>query len=230
MDNTVTGPVDWEHLPYNMLVGFDLDGTLVQTRSGATFRTLRQTGQMDRHGAFYYQDVLAEDDWEWLPGRIAVLQMLNARGIRLGICTNQGGIGAGHLDEIRMQGMLEQVKHEAAVPMSLHYCAYFPMRGKPTNGIEEVRRKPNPGMLFELARANGTVPTSDRMFFVGDRYEDWWASKLAGCSFMWSAAFFGDPPEMLAAQIAACEAARVKAEAERLARAEANANRFGSGY
>src|SRR5260221_2433900 len=55
------------------LVIFDVDGTIVTTKSGETFRK-------------------TADDWQWLPGRLEKLQELDRQGVKLAIATNQGGV------------------------------------------------------------------------------------------------------------------------------------------
>lgn len=57
---------------YKFIV-FDVDGSLVQPKSGKTFRE-------------------TADDWQWLPGRLAKCDELRAQGVLLGIASNQAGV------------------------------------------------------------------------------------------------------------------------------------------
>src|SRR5579863_3960900 len=60
------------------LIVFDVDGTLVETKSGATFRK-------------------SADDWQWLPGRLERLQELDKQGVKVALATNQGGVAFGYM-------------------------------------------------------------------------------------------------------------------------------------
>lgn len=150
------------------LVIFDVDGTLVTTNSGATFRE-------------------SADDWQWLPGRLEKCQQLLDGGVALAIASNQGGVAYGFMDEEEVRQELERVAAEIGCNV-LGICFTHP-NGKLTQyRREDERRKPGPGMLIEAMQAGnfGTWQT----LMVGDRPEDEQAAQNAGVAFMWADDFF----------------------------------------
>lgn len=150
------------------LIIFDGDGTLVTTKSGATFRK-------------------SADDWQVLPGRKERLAELQAAGIKTAIATNQGGVAFGYLDRDEMMLQLMVLTIELGLEGN---CVCF---NHPNGKIEQYRkddydRKPHPGMLFKTM-AHHFVYAHETLF-VGDRPEDEQAARNAGIAFMWSDEFF----------------------------------------
>src|SRR5260221_7136591 len=78
------------------LVIFDVDGTLVTTKSGETFRK-------------------TADDWQWLPGRIETLKALLEQGIQTGLATNQGGVAFGYFSQASIIHELYNLVDEANI-------------------------------------------------------------------------------------------------------------------
>lgn len=152
------------------LVIFDVDGTLVETKSGATFRK-------------------SEDDWQLLPGRLERCQQMREQDIKLACATNQGGVAFGYLNREKM--MIELMSLAIELDLSGNQVCFT----HPTASIEKYRqddynRKPKPGMLF-MAMAFHQVMPADTLY-VGDRPEDEQAAKNAGVAFQWASSFFGD--------------------------------------
>ena len=154
------------------LIIFDVDGTLVTTKSGETFRK-------------------SADDWQWLPGRLEKLKALQEQGIHLGIASNQGGVAFGYMQARDIQA---ELRHMAdAIPIHhemLSICCQHPQATIDLYRMDSERRKPKPGMLIELM-GFADVAASDTLM-VGDREEDLWAAKNAGVTFMGAAKFFED--------------------------------------
>ena len=146
------------------LVIFDVDGTLVTTRSGATFRK-------------------TADDWQWLPGRLDTLKRFKAEGIKLGVASNQGGVAFGYLPEEAITYELIRMGNEAGIDM-IRACYTHPHAGLATYRVEDPRRKPEPGMLQEIMEQLETIPQYTLM--VGDREEDRMAAHNAEVAFMWA--------------------------------------------
>lgn len=154
------------------LIGFDVDGTLVETKSGAAFRK-------------------SADDWQWLPGRLEKLQALLLQGISIVIATNQGGVAFGYFSFADIQAELLRMLQD--VPLgyeSLFMCVLHPKASLPNYRQESNRRKPGPGMLIEAMETFDELP--DNMLYVGDRPEDEQAAISAGVAFMYANLFFGD--------------------------------------
>src|SRR5260221_6228794 len=152
------------------LVIFDVDGTLVTTKSGATFRK-------------------TADDWQWLPGRLETLKVLQAQGVHLGIATNQGGVAFGYLDPLEIRHELMAMANEGHIAY-VEMCFSHPEATRPGYRDNSPRRKPGPGMLNEIIDTSGEAKQDTLM--VGDRPEDEQAAQNAGVAFAWSKDFFGD--------------------------------------
>ena len=150
------------------LIIFDVDGTLVETKSGATFRK-------------------TADDWQWLPGRLAKIAMLHLQGIKLAIASNQGGVAFGYLDPLEIRHELMVMANEGHISY-VEMCFSHPEASRPGYRDESPRRKPGPGMLNEIIDASGEAKQDTLM--VGDRPEDEQAAQAAGVAFMWANEFF----------------------------------------
>lgn len=150
---------------------FDVDGTLVEPKSGATFRK-------------------TADDWQWLPGRLEKLAELKAQGIRLAVATNQGGVAFGYMQAQDILAELTRTIKEAGIPTGgLYVCYTHPKASiEQYRDEEDNRRKPGPGMLLDAMRDFEAEP--EETLFVGDRPEDEQASIAANTAFQWAEDFF----------------------------------------
>jgi D-glycero-D-manno-heptose 1,7-bisphosphate phosphatase len=168
--------------PYALVI-FDVDGTLVTTKSGKEHRE-------------------GPEDWKLLPGRKQLCDDLLKRRIKIAIATNQGsaafeipGFTRAAVKAELEQTVKELVGDEAfwSVPIMV---AYNHPEGKVVVSPRETpdMRKPGGGMLTEACWETGTVRA--RALMVGDRPEDQAAARAAGVPFMWAADFFKavDPP------------------------------------
>lgn len=150
------------------LVIFDVDGTLVRTKSGAKFRKLA-------------------DDWEWIPGRLERLEMLHNQDIKLGIATNQGGVAFGYLNADQIIDELFKMATEGHI-YYMAICSTHPEATIEEYKCDSFRRKPGAGMLYELLTQARCSPTD--VLMVGDREEDEQAAKTAGVDFQNADEFF----------------------------------------
>lgn len=150
------------------LVIFDVDGTLVTTKSGATFRK-------------------TADDWQWIPGRLEQCQDI-AQRVNIALASNQGGVAFGHLVEDAINWELAKTANEIAAYVPHFYCCNHPTASHPEYRKDDTRRKPGPGMILEAQEhfKIGTIHT----LMVGDRPEDEQAAQNAGVAFMWADEFF----------------------------------------
>lgn len=170
------------------LLLFNIDGTLVQPKSG---ETMRKTA----------------DDWQWIPRRKEALQLLMANGKKIALVTNQGGVSFGYLHnrEIRaeLRKMIDEIDPENAFRFGSHKIDYQICCTDPKATLadwkkeNDFRRKPNPGMLLQSMVDFEVSPSNTLM--VGDMEDDQAAAKNARCDFMWADEFFalltGVPPE-----------------------------------
>ncbi len=113
----------------NRVVFTDLDGTLIQTRSGKKFP-------------------IHSEDWKFIDETLTLIKYLANKGYKICIITNQGGIELGYISEkvflkkiTNICILLEKVLRLPANTVYFSYCAE----------MESYRRKPKPGMIYELA-------------------------------------------------------------------------------
>jgi D-glycero-D-manno-heptose 1,7-bisphosphate phosphatase len=152
------------------LIAFDVDGTLVTTKSEETFRK-------------------TPDDWKWLPGRLHTLKLLRYRGVRIAVCTNQGGVAFGYMkQEDILKELTRMIKEAGIVPGGLYICYTHPKATILEYRLEDDRRKPGPGMLHDAMDDFEAEP--EDTLFIGDRPEDEQAAQAAKCHFIWSDQFF----------------------------------------
>lgn len=154
------------------LIIFDIDGTLVGTKSGETFRK-------------------TADDWQWLPGRLKKCRDLVDEGKRIAFASNQAGVAfpwskfteQDITDEIAI--MADQVDADA---WSLCFTTPNEKALPQYRNTNDRRRKPGPGMLEEIMKQ--LEMSAEDTLFVGDRPEDEGAAQAAGVSFQWAEDFF----------------------------------------
>ena len=154
------------------LIAFDVDGTLVRTKSRSPVRKNAR-------------------DWQWLPGRLKKLRELEQQGVKVAIATNQAGVAFGYLPQNDLHEELVRMMQEANLPLSALYVCYTHPRATVSKFMEiesDICRKPNPAMLIEAMRDFG-VPANETLY-VGDRPIDGATAKNAGVDFSWANAFF----------------------------------------
>lgn len=149
---------------------FDVDGTLVSTKSGSTFRK-------------------SADDWQWLPGRLEKLKDLRENGVKLAIATNQGGVAFGYMKAQDIQDELSRMSEESGIIRDRCYvCFNHPKASVSYLRCDDTSRKPGPGMLLEAMNDAGVVPKDTLM--VGDRPEDEQAAFSACVDFIHADEYF----------------------------------------
>ncbi|MET3698279.1 D-glycero-D-manno-heptose 1,7-bisphosphate phosphatase [Bacillus oleivorans] len=112
-----------------------------------------------------------------LPGVEQAILAFNQAGLKVFVVTNQGGVGLGFMKEATLHQVHERLieklaKADAAID-DIAYCPH-----KPHEGCQ--CRKPEPGMLLNLADKHGI--DLSKSYMVGDRDVDIIAGKRAGCT------------------------------------------------
>jgi DNA 3'-phosphatase len=107
----------------------DLDGTLIQTKSGKRFP----------------KDIT---DWKFIDKTVEVIKLSADQGLPVIIVTNQGGIEKGFMSkedfQLKIKTIIETL--EAQIP-NLYIYPFFCA----VNDPEDYYRKPNPGMAYKAA-------------------------------------------------------------------------------
>ena len=132
----------------------DLDGTIIETKSGETF-------PIDTH------------DWQFKEGVLEKIRQYIEKGFQLCIVTNQAGIEKGFVKPLEFREKLNEIKKNIAVYLKEDYEQYHSFLGFPSKGIiasfvadsmGSKFRKPNHNWVYEA------FPTLDydKSFMVGD--------------------------------------------------------------
>jgi DNA 3'-phosphatase len=125
----------------------DLDGTLIETRSGNDFPT----------------DI---NDWRL---KNDVINKIYEMGIeRLHIVTNQGGISKGYFTEAQIEKKLRTIKSDIQSYTNKGYSFMVSYDFCPTEKLSDRRRKPNPGMFEDFFKIYGSRYSKSDCLMLGD--------------------------------------------------------------
>ncbi len=114
---------------------------------------------------------------EWIPiaGSIEAISRLKKAGYLVAVASNQSGLARGMFDEKALQAihkkMQDLLAQRGSSVDSIVFCPHSP-------NDNCVCRKPKPGMLMQIAKEFNVKPTDT--LFVGDKYTDIQAARLAG--------------------------------------------------
>lgn len=123
------------------VAGFDMDGTLIKTKSGKAFPT-------------------SKDDWVlWAPQVATKLQALQKDGVKVVLITNQGGIAKGKSTKEEITSKIEGLQKAVATPFLAMILTQ-----------DDLYRKPLPTAwkLIEERFNGGTAVDKASSFFCGD--------------------------------------------------------------
>lgn len=118
-----------------------------------------------------------------IDGADHALKLVNDHGFKAFIVTNQGGIGLGYFDEEAMHlfhdTLLGKLSAQGGMITDIAFCPDHP------NAVDAAfqdctMRKPNPGMITDLANRFGIDLNASIM--IGDRETDIAAGHAAGCA------------------------------------------------
>lgn len=126
------------------------------------------------------------EQFHLFPHAAEAIALLNHAGFTVVVATNQGGVGLGYMTEDDLNRihayMCELLSQQGAVIDGIAACTHAPHAGCKC-------RKPEPGMLFNLAEQHQF--NLSQSYMVGDRVSDIEAGRAAGCKTV----FLGNPAD-----------------------------------
>lgn len=115
-------------------------------------------------------------EFEFLPGAVEAIKLLNKNSYQIYVITNQGGISRGCMSEENVneihENMIEELKKYNARIDGIYYCPH-------KQGDNCECRKPKPGMLFRAASEHNFDLT--KAIFIGDDERDIEAGNASRC-------------------------------------------------
>jgi len=133
---------------------------------------------IDRDGTINvnYGYISDPDDFKMYPGVAKGIKLLNEKGFKIIVITNQSGIARGYFSKGVLENIHEKMKKElsnkGANVDAIYYCPHHP--------DEHCNcRKPNPGLL-EKAVKEFDIDT-EKSFIIGDRMLDVEVGYKIGC-------------------------------------------------
>jgi D-glycero-D-manno-heptose 1,7-bisphosphate phosphatase len=122
------------------------------------------------------------DDFEFLPGAVEAIRLLNEAGFLVVVVTNQSGVARGYYTEedvlLLHRHIASQLELQGARVDAWRYCPHHPS-GRGSYSLPCRCRKPLPGMLLEAASRMDIDLTASVM--IGDKIIDREAGMAAGC-------------------------------------------------
>ena len=133
---------------------------------------------LDRDGVINKDSPLyikSPEEWHPIEGSLEAIALLNQKGYKVFVATNQSGLARGFFDEATLTSIHEKMKSQLAelegVIEDIVYCPHMPDE-------DCVCRKPEPGMLLTLAERHSLDLNTSA--FVGDSLKDIEAALAVG--------------------------------------------------
>jgi len=139
---------------------------------------------LDRDNTLIHDDgyVFEIEKFAWINGATAALKRFHEANIPVFVVTNQGGIGQGIFSEDQMHDfnnhMIAAASKAGGFITDIAFCPHHPLSPDPAMARVCGCRKPEPGLLFNLARKWNIDLNASVM--IGDRDSDVEAGKRAG--------------------------------------------------
>lgn len=139
---------------------------------------------LDRDGVINVDNgyVYRWEDFEFLPGVIEALRLLQGLGYRLVIVTNQSGVARGYHSVADVEKLGERLaahlSSEGVGIAGIYYCPHLPSGQVAEFARECDCRKPMPGMITLASRELGL--DLSRSVLIGDKLTDIEAANRAG--------------------------------------------------
>lgn len=145
---------------------------------------LRKAVFLDRDGVINKDKAYVGrwEDFEFVPGAIEGMQMLQASGFTLVVVTNQSGLARGYYGEAQYQALTKQMlavllQHGVEVA-GVYHCPHHTQGLIPELSVVCGCRKPEPGLLIQAARE--LKISMQESILIGDKPSDIQAARAAG--------------------------------------------------
>jgi D,D-heptose 1,7-bisphosphate phosphatase len=165
-----------------------LPETLEQAQEAIPAWERKPIAFLDRDGVLNHDSghVFRIEEFEWIPGAVETVRLLNDSGYHVVIVTNQAGIAKGYYTEEDFLALTEWMRRDlwshGAHLDAVYHCPFHVDGTVERYRRESEDRKPNPGMLL---RAMRDLPHDfSRSFFVGDQPSDRNAAGAAGVQYL----------------------------------------------
>lgn len=117
-----------------------------------------------------------------IPGAAEAIRLINQRGLKAIVVTNQSGVARGLFDEpfvAALHAHLERMlRREGAFLDGIYYCPHHPTEGRGQYLLSCDCRKPAPGLLIRAQEDLALDPA--RCYMIGDTFSDIEAGARAG--------------------------------------------------
>nr|WP_321439753.1 HAD-IIIA family hydrolase [uncultured Hyphomonas sp.] len=175
-----------EGVPFDgYFLDIGLPETLAQAQRETAALRVRPAAFLDRDGVLNEDHGYTHrvDDLVWMPGAREAIRLLNDRGYRVIVVTNQAGVARGFYDEdaigIFHAGMQTQLAEAGAFVDAFYHCPYHADGKVPSYTVEDhPDRKPNPGMILRALK--DWHVDKDKSFLIGDKPSDMEAARRVG--------------------------------------------------
>ena len=145
---------------------------------------MRRAVFLDRDGTINIEKeyLYLAKDFEFIPGVVEAIQLLNQAGVMVVVVTNQSGVARGYYTEDDVVNLHRHIARELELS-GVHidawlFCPHHPT-GRGSYALQCNCRKPLPGMLHEAAERYDINLEESTM--IGDKQADIEAGQAAGC-------------------------------------------------
>lgn len=148
------------------------------------FRGTKQAVFLDRDGTLNVEKeyLFRPEAFEFIPGAVDAVRLLNQAGYLVVVVTNQSGVARGYYGEddvVMLHRHIDNLlKQDNAQVDAWYYCPHHPAGKVPYNVACDCR-KPMPGMLKQAAQEHFIDLSGS--WIVGDKMADIEAGMAAGC-------------------------------------------------
>lgn len=163
---------------------------LVQRIRQSTATGMHKAAFLDRDGVINKDKayVCNWEDFEFAPGAIEGMQLLQALGYQLVVVTNQSGLARGYYSDEQYQflnrKMLDALNHNGVSIAGVYHCPHHPNGIVSGLNFQCSCRKPEPGLILKAA-GDLNISLTDSLL-IGDKPSDIRAARSAGLARAYS--------------------------------------------